>query len=167
MAVFSEIVVGLNQQQSALFNLKFYKMKTNVFLMLCIFIGITSISVSAQDKANKAEQGWFTTTYWSPVYCDGEMVDLLKGGELRVHYVFRFVNNGLIVAKEIDQIKGSVTSVSGEVFKIRETDKYFKTDHWEVTWHYNLIGDQGNHYIGWITMNFLTNEITVGKTVCN
>ncbi len=142
-------------------------MKANVFFMVCLFIGIFSISASAQGKANKAEQGWFTATYWSPVYCDGEMVDLLEGGELRVHYVFRIMNNGLVLAKEIDQIKGTVTSESGEVFKIRETDKYSYTDHWEVTWHYNLIGDQGNHYIGWITYNYMNGEITVGKTVCN
>lgn len=143
-------------------------MKAKIILMVCLLIGISSMSVSAQDKANNAaDQGWFTTTYWSPVYCDGVMVDLLEGGEVTVHYVFRYVNNGPVLAKEIDQVKGTVTSQSGEVFKIRETDKYFYTDHWELTWHYNLIGNMGNHYIGSITYNYQTGEITVGKTVCN
>lgn len=140
-------------------------MKTRIILLLCLFVGITWTQATAQDNANNAEQGWFTSTYWSPVYCDGELVDELSGGELRVHYVYRY-KNGMFF-KEIDQLKGKVTSQTGEVFEIRETDKYFKTDYWYVTWHYNLMGDRGNHYVGWITYCFFNGEITVGKTVCN
>lgn len=143
-------------------------MKAKIIFLVCLLIGISSMSVSAQEKANNgAEQGWYTTTFWSPVYCNGELVDYLVGGELTVHFVFRYVNNGTALAKEVSQAKGTVTSSSGEVFRVREIDKYLYTDHWEVTWHCNLIGDRGNHYIFSMTYNYQTGELTVGKTVCN
>jgi len=141
-------------------------MKTKAFFLICLFAGITTMSVTAQDKANNVDQGWLTGTYWSPVYCGGELVDILEGGEITIHYVFRLFINGDVLAREIDQIKGTVTSMSGEIFEIRETDIYTYIDHWELTWHYNLIGDQGTHYIGELTYNYQTGEITVGKTVC-
>ena len=34
-------------------------MKAKVFLFVCLFIGIATLSVNAQDKANKADQGWY------------------------------------------------------------------------------------------------------------
>ena len=142
-------------------------MKAKVFLFACLFIGIASLSVNAQSKANKADQGWFSSTYWSPVYCDGEVVDVLEGGSIMVHYVFRMFKNGDVLAKEVDQIKGNVASATGEVFKIRETDKYFYIDHWVMEWHYNLIGDQGSHYTGTLFYDYSTGEITIGHTTCN
>jgi len=142
-------------------------MKTTIFLLLFFLMGITTSQVFAQDKANNADQGWLTSTYWSPVFCDGVMVDILEGGEISAHYVFRLFKNGLVLAKEIDQIKGTVTSdITGEVFKIREIDKYEYVNGWVVTWHYNLIGDQGTHYTGTLTYYYRTGELVVGHTVC-
>jgi len=140
-------------------------MKARILFMACLFIGIVTMSAQAQDKAQSAVQGWVMSTYWSPVYCGDEMVDELQGGEIRMHYVYRYKKG--VFFKEIDQIKGTVQSQSGEVFKIREVDKTYFTDHWYISWHYNLIGDQGNHYIGTLTYSYFTGEITVGKTVCN
>ena len=140
-------------------------MKTKIILLLCLLVGSAFSQVSAQDKSNNAIQGWTTSTYWSPVYCDGVEIDLLEGGELRVHYVYRYKNGKFF--KEVDQLKGEVTSKTGEVFKIRETDKTYFTDHWYVSWHYNLIGDQGNHYTGWITYSYWDGSITIGHTTCN
>lgn len=142
-------------------------MKAKACVLVCLFVGITTMSVNAQGNANKSDQGWFTSTYVSQVYCGDELVDYLEGGEIRVHYVFKIFKNGQVLAKEIDQIKGTVTSQSGEVFNIRETDKWLYVDHWELNWHYNLIGDQGTHYIGTLTYNYQTGELTVGKTVCH
>lgn len=143
-------------------------MKTKVILLVCLFMGLIQIQqASAQNNAYKADQGWFTSQYWSPVYCDGEMVDELSGGEISIHYVFKLFKNGSVLAKEIDQIKGTVTSSTGEVFKIRETDKYVYINGWELTWHYNLIGDRGTHYIGTLTYYYQTDELIVGHTVCN
>lgn len=142
-------------------------MKAKVFLFACLFIGVSTFSVNAQDKANKADQGWFESAYWGPVFCDGVMVDYLEGGSLIVHYVFRTFKNGKVLAKEIDQIKGEVMSSSGETFTIREVDKYSYENGWVMTWHYNLIGDQGTHYTGTLTYNYGTGELTVGNTTCN
>ena len=142
-------------------------MKAKVFLFVCFFIGISTISVDAQDKANKADQDWVVGTYYSPVFCDGVMVDYLEGGTIMVHYVFRMFKNGKLLAKEIDQIKGEVLSSSGETFTIRETDKYIYDDNWVLTWHYNLIGNQGTHYTGTLTYNYGTGKLTIGNTTCN
>lgn len=130
-------------------------------------MGIIWTNAIAQDKANNAEQGWYTSEYWGPIYCDGEEVDFLEGGVLRVHYVSRYVAG--VSYKEVTQLKGQVTSSkTGEVFKVRETDKTF----WEpgiyfITWHYNLIGNMGTHYNGTLTLNMFTGEITIGRTVCH
>ncbi len=143
-------------------------MKTKVLFIVCLFIGVIAMSAQAQDKAQRAVQGWVTGIYWSPVFCDGVQVDELYGGEIMVHYVFRTFKNGNVVAKEVDQIKGTVTSdLTGEVFQIREVDKYEKEDYWFVAWHYNLIGDQGSHYTGWVTYDYQSGEITIGHTTCN
>lgn len=143
-------------------------MKVKIIFLMCLFTGLLQIQqISAQGKANKADQGWLTSTYWSPVYCDGVMVDELSGGEISIHYVFKLFKNGSVLAKEIDQIKGTDTSSTGEVFKIRETDKYEYINGWVVTWHYNLIGNLGTHYIGTLTLNLKTGEIVVGHTVCH
>ncbi len=139
-------------------------MRTKTILIsLCLITGMALTSAYGQGKSQKAEQGWFLSAYWSPVFCGDNMMDLLEGGTIRVHYV---VPNGSKYY-EIDQLKGEVTSQTGEVFQVRETDRYYFTDHWYVTWHYNLIGDRGSHYIGTLTYSYFTGEITVGKTVCN
>jgi hypothetical protein len=142
-------------------------MKAKVFLFVCLFIGIACLSVNAQDKANKADQGWAEATYWGPVFCDGVMVDYLEGGTIIGHYVFRTFKNGKVLAMEIEQIKGEVTSSSGETFTIREADKYTYENNWVLTYHYNLIGDRGTHYTGTLTLDLGTWEWTVGNTTCN
>ncbi len=118
-----------------------------------------------QEKSKGTIQGWIMSSYWSPVFCGTSLVDLLEGGTLRVHYVVHQNENAKFY--EIDQLKGEVTSQTGEVFQIRETDRYYYTDHWYLVWHYNLVGDRGSHYIGTLTYSYFTNTITVGKTVCN
>lgn len=141
-------------------------MKKKIFVTLCLFIGFVTIQVQAQEKSNRAEQEWYEYSYWTPVFCDGVMIDELSGGYLKIHYVFKTFKNGSLLGKEVDQLKGTVTSQSGEVFTIRETDKYSYVDHWVVTWHYNLMGDRGSHYTGFITYDYLSEEITVGHTTC-
>lgn len=142
-------------------------MKAKVLLFVCLFLGIATFSVQAQENSNKADQGWLVGTYYSPVFCDGVMVDYLEGGEITVHYVFRMFKNGQFLAKEIDQIKGEVVSSSGETFTIREIDKYIYENNWLLTWHYNLIGDRGTHYTGTLTYDYSSGEMTIGNTTCN
>jgi hypothetical protein len=66
---------------------------------------------------------------------------------------------------ENDQLKGEVTSGSGEIFQIKELDRYHNT--WYLTWHYLLIGNKGTHYIGTLTFSYWTRQITIGPTECN
>jgi len=142
-------------------------MKTKLIVMLCLLLGLVWTDSFAQENNRSASQGWASGAYWSPVYCDGEMVDMLEGGTLRIHYVTRI--KPFVYYKETDQLKGEVTSsVTGEVFQIRETDKiHYTPEMYIVSWKYNLIGNMGTHYHGTITMDMHTGEITVGKTVCN
>lgn len=143
-------------------------MKTlRVFLTVFFILGIISVQAQAQEKSNRVEQGWFEAEYWSPIICDGELVDILEGGTLRIHYVTRYIPN--VIYKEIDQIKGEVTSSeTGEVFKVHETDKYLGTPaFYVITWRFNLIGNKGTHYNGFITMDLRTGMITDFGTVCH
>jgi hypothetical protein len=139
-------------------------MKTKTLIMVCLLAGICLIQTSAQDHNTKSVQGWFMSTYWSPVYCGGELVDYLEGGVIKVHYVVHYKDG--MYKWETDQLKGEVTSVTGEVFSVSELDKTYFTDHWYVTWHFNLKGDRGTHYIGAITYSYWTGETTPGMAVC-
>jgi len=132
---------------------------------LCLIIGVALTSAYGQGKEKQTVQGWVMSSYWSPVYCGDNLVDYLEGGSIRVHYVVHY--NGNAKYYEIDQLKGEVTSHTGEVFQVRETDKYYFTDHWYLIWNFNLIGDMGTHYIGTLIYSYWTGEITVVKTVCN
>ena len=141
-------------------------MKTkSIIISLCLIMGVALTQATAQNKGNKTVQGWYQSTYWTPVYCGDEIVDYLSGGILRVHYVIHYKDGNY--QWETDQLKGEVTSQTGEVFQIREIDKTYFTDHWYITWHYNLIGNLGTHYIGTLTYSYWTGEITVGNTVCH
>lgn len=140
-------------------------MKTKIFLLLCLFIGVGLPQLVAQksnSKGTKSEQGWRQSTYWSPVYSGDQMVDYLVG-DVMVHFVAHFKNG--LCQFENDQIKGEVTSGSGEVFEIKEFDKYNFTDGLNFTWKFNLIGDWGSHYIGTLTYSVLTGIIVVERVV--
>lgn len=141
--------------------------KILVVIISCLLLVISTNDSCAQEKAKNAEQGWFVSEYWSPIYCDGELVDFLEGGVLRIHYVSRL--EPFVSYKEIDQIKGEVTStLNGEVFKVRETDKHMAIPgSYIITWRYNLKGNMGTQYHGEVTFNVYTGEFTIGKTMCN
>lgn len=147
-------------------------MKTKTILLLCLFFGIGLTQISAQSINSTGTytlQGWFTGSYWSPVYCGDNQVDILEGGEIIIHYVVHRKEGNRLW--RIDQIRGEVTSTKEpyEVFRIVELDKYdfvegsFST----LTWKYNLLGDKGSHYIGTLIQDLVTGEITIGKTICN
>jgi len=141
-------------------------MKKILFLIgMCLVMGLFTVQLNAQKTSPKTIQGWATGTYYGPVFCDGEMVDYLEGGTLRIHYVVKYKDG--MFQWEIDQLKGQVTSVTGETFRIRETDHTYFKDHWYVTWHYNLIGDQGTHYTGTLTWSYFDQEYIIGNTTCH
>ena len=146
-------------------------MKTKTFLLLCLLMGIAITRIHAQGNDTKTVQTpWAEFGYWCPVYC----VDVLTGEEVLVDYLEGTVMYHIIDHYkdgkwqwEIGQGKGEVTSGTGEVFKISETDRLWIPDFKIFAWHYNLIGNKGNHYIGFATFSYLTGETIVGKTVCH
>ncbi|WP_340110734.1 hypothetical protein [Maribellus mangrovi] len=140
----------------------------SLMLFIASFLVVIAFStnVEGQEKSQRAFQGWSVSTYWSPIYCDGEMVDFLEGGTLRIHYLYHYVHGKFM--KQIVQIKGEVTSDTGEVFKISERDLYYPDDETiTVYWKYNLRGNWGTHYIGELAADYFTGEIVwIGKSVC-
>ena len=133
-------------------------------------MGISVSQLQAQGNGTKSVQNpWIEYPYYLPVYC----VDILTGEEVMVDYLEGTVMYHIIDHYkdgkwqwEIAQGKGEVTSETGEVFKVSETDKLWIPGFGLYTWHYNLIGNKGNHYIGFATYSYLTGKFTVGKTVC-
>ncbi len=47
-----------------------------------------------------------------------------------------------------------------------ESMGYWKRVAGILVWHYNLIRDMGNHYIGILSYNYYTREFIIGKIVC-
>ena len=86
-------------------------MKAKVFLLLCLFMGLATLMSNAQDKSNRATQGWSVFPEGSiGVFCDGVMIDRLVG-EIEYHWVGRnFKNEGIY--REIEQLKGLVQQLA-------------------------------------------------------
>lgn len=124
-------------------------------------------ALGLNQAAAQATSSWNSGAYWSPVVCDGEMVDYLEGGEIIVHAVnhSNWMESGVY---DNVQIKGWVKSgVSEEIFTVKENGRtYFEDGHWVYKWTANLKGNMGNHYLLQITYSYLTGEVTFGKAVC-
>ena len=130
--------------------------KSAFLVIICLFLGAVFTQISAQ----RTYQGKTTSTFWIDVYCDGVLTDQVKG-EMRTHWVFHSGQG----TWQILQIKGSASSESGEEFKYIENDrKDLFLDPWVVKLHYNLKGNQGNHYIG-TAWGDLTDLICCNKIV--
>jgi len=138
-------------------------MKTKSFFIgMCFFLGITLTHVTAQK--NHTEQYWVESMgYYTPVYCDGVLADYVTGN-VTAHIVDHYKKGEW--QWTIVQIKGEAVGLYGEVFKVHETDRYWKPVAGILVWHYNLIGNMGNHYIGTLSYNYYTGEFIIGKTVC-
>lgn len=140
-------------------------MKTKTFLIgLCLIFGLALTGVYGQGKDTKSVQYWDVLDYYTPVYCGDQMVDYITG-EAAFHVIDHYKDG--VWQWEIAQVKGEVTGYYGEVFKMKEVDKYWIPEFGILTWHYNLIGNWGHHYIGFLTYSYITGEMTIGKTVCH
>ena len=115
-------------------------MKTKTLFLLCLFLGIGFTQLSAQSEV--VELTW---DYWNPCFCDGEQVDYVIG-TAEGHCVFHYDNDGNLVWGNY-KVRGEGTNEDGETFKIKEKDK-FDFVSGIMTFHYNLKGDEGTHYIG-------------------
>jgi len=142
-------------------------MKTKTLLFMCRLIGIGLTQVSAQKGKNgtgTVTGMYYNTPYDQPIILNGTLIDELVG-TIQFHSVVHFKDGEPVWAKSVD-IKSEAKSIffPYEVFRVHEIDK----SEWEVfciTWHFNLIGNMGSHYIGAVTWNFVTNETWFDKLV--
>ena len=142
-------------------------MKTKTFLFICLLMSTGWTQISAQTKTVKLE-GIVPNGYFIPIFCDGTLSDYLTGDfsyQVEIHYV-----DGT-PTWQLGQVKGELTSSTGEIFKLKETDMKHGYYGGDMTLNYNLIGNRGNHYVGtmiwdWFNDPLLENP-TVIKAICN
>ena len=146
-------------------------MKTKMFLLLCLLIGIGFSPLFAQsDKEGKTYSEWLNTAWSDPVYCDGELVDMLDC-TLTMHHVAKFVKGEWLHCYA--QSHGTAVSQNtGETFTIKEIGKQDNNIQPNGDWlavadfHFNARGDKGTHYIVFVTM-YWDGRITSNKSVCH
>jgi hypothetical protein len=142
-------------------------MKKTICFSLVAFLIVLGVAksdvASAQSNPGSLQRTvpMFTTeNYTIPIYCDGILVDILKGSVesfCRMHY-----ENGVIVWM-IHNFNGILTSKSGEVFEfigVRKIDSVEK----EYTIHANIKGDLGSHYIILYSVN--SGKLIIEKAIC-
>jgi len=127
-------------------------------------------AITGQDAGQTANVNgysvshWFTSGYWTPLICEGAVIDVLEG-ELTTHCVMHY-ENGQIVWM-IMTYTGSLTSQNTqEIFIIKETDKYNLPNGGIITFHSNIRGNRGSHIITSAFINTQTWELTVDRTIC-
>jgi hypothetical protein len=140
-------------------------MKTKTILLVSLFLGIGLTQLSAQNGKNGTGTitGTEEASYDQQIYCDGVLIDEIVG-TIEYHYVLHFKNGEYDFVHNNATGEGTSVIFPYEVFKIHEIDK----SEWEVNcikWHFNLIGNMGSHYIGFVTWNFITNETTYDKLI--
>lgn len=150
-------------------------MKTLIYFSLIAFLFLSGCTKNDEESTLKTgvnqlksvpENGTvsynFTWGYIADLICDDVVIDQLSGNvewHIRDHYT-----NGEIVWS-IYNATGSLMSTNGEVFEIHESDKlWYSQDDW--TFHCNLTGDQGSHYILSGHGDLTTWEIFVDKANC-
>lgn len=102
--------------------------------------------------------------YWSPVYCDGIEVDVLTG-IIKANIVAHYEKGDL--KWYMFKWEGEVMSDKNqEIFVVHESDKVSIPIPGTYTYHLNLVGNMGSHYINSGTLNMADWTITINKSVC-
>jgi hypothetical protein len=125
------------------------------FFTFLLFTGCTkneddsNLNQSVNQLKEAPENGtvsyYYSAGIYTPITCDGITIDYLSGGDIEWHILDHYKNGEL--EWSIYKASGTLTVVStGEVFTIQESDKV-DVESGEFTFHSNLIGDQGSHYI--------------------
>lgn len=152
-------------------------MKTKAFLLICLLTGGGLTQLFAQlppyipDGTKSVVWTFEANGYEEYIFCDGteQPSDILIGD-----FTFRevdHVKNGKLVGGVNHLIEGTFTSeMSNEVFKAHENIKGYPPvnsdgNYTNGTWHFNLIGDQGSHYIGAFSF-YEDGSWTIDKFVC-
>lgn len=105
-----------------------------------------------------------TGGYYAPIICDGVTIDYLWG-EVDWHCTMHYVDH--VLKNMIMTYRGTLTSnKTGEVFIIKETDKWNHPQEGVMAFRLNLRGNMGSHILTSGYVNLETWEITIEKTIC-
>ena len=133
-------------------------MKTKALLFISLFLGIGLTRLSAQPPEIGKSGNWTMTFILEgfgenvPLNCNCNTIDVLVG-TVKCHTIYHWSNfDGNLFDWDWvkQQFDGELTSQSTqEVFKVKDILKqegpYFAGN--PATGHFNVIGDQGTHYI--------------------
>jgi hypothetical protein len=160
-------------------------MKTKTLLLICLFSGIGLARLSGQqaqeishlnDKGNGTIHVILSEIPWgTPVMCGGQQADFLVG-TINAHIVIS-VKNWVKQASNERYFGGDFSStnpLSTEVFKFMEKDHvmdiYFvegdPMPYGTDTFHFNIIGNEGSHYVGIGLLDIHTQSVTIIKANC-
>jgi hypothetical protein len=152
-------------------------MKTLICFSLMAFLVFSGCKKFDNDSAAKPDENqlkaapkngsvsWnLSTGYGIPLVCDGEQVGSVFGWPVDWHIIDHYKNGEL--EWSIYNVTGSLkNSYTGENFKIQESDKLIWSQG-DYTFHANLMGDQGTHYILSGHFDPATFAVFVDKAVC-
>jgi len=109
------------------------------------------------------------TTYWMPIICGGVQIDDLSG-TVTVYAEYHY-KDGIPMWCNYHTIGVDIiSSKTSEKFTVKEND--FKQNTINGEWpiytsiHFNINGDNGSHYLGSVTLNNNTGEVSDVKTKC-
>lgn len=148
-------------------------MKTKTFLLVCLLSGIGMTQLSAQTKSYPDRFSMTSEEYYleNPVYCSGVQ------GEVDRLVLDYFVWQGVTHLKDgspvftNSKLTGQCHSIkTGEIFTYKEIDKSPSAGS-TYDAKFNLIGDQGNHYIQTFVIEYADADLIlhpdVIRAICN
>jgi hypothetical protein len=151
-------------------------MKTKTFFILCLLSGIGLTQLSAQKGRTTHETSVWSGYYMPVISSNGVVVDYLTGTVttyIVTHYDksgdewVNYHSKGHATSTDLVDDNGVVLlSGTGEEFTVKEND--FKQDgSLFMEFHFNLIGNKGSHYLGIMSINTQTFEMSVVKIIIN
>lgn len=143
-------------------------------IVLMLLLGCTKVSDDPITKpdgkqlkavpVNGSVSWYYSTGYGIPLVCDGVQVGSVFGFPIDWHVIDHYENGENVWS--IYNVNGTLTNRSTkEVFKIQESDKLIWATG-DYTFHANLIGSLGTHYILSGYFDPSTFEVIVEKAVC-
>jgi hypothetical protein len=152
-------------------------MKKMIYFSLMVFLLTTGCAKVTNDPVAKPDGNevksaavngsvsWnLSTGYYIPLECDGVQVGSVFGWPIDWHVIDHYKNGELDWS--IYNVTGTLTNRNtGEVFKIQESDKLLWSQG-DYTFHANLMGNLGTHYILSGHFDPITFEVLVEKAVC-
>jgi len=150
-------------------------MKTKTIFFLCLLLGFGVAQLSAQ-KGRTTHETAVWTGYYMPIISNGVIIDYLTGTVttyILTHYDksggewVNYHSKGQATSTDLVDDNGVVLKTgTGEEFTVKEND--FKQDgSLFMEFHFNLIGNKGSHYLGIMSMNTQTFEMSVVKIIIN